>query len=182
MSDPVIAVFGNAAAHVGEFDYEDARALGRGIAERGWVLCNGGYGGTMEAAAHGAVEGGGHTIGVTCPALPGRGEANAYIRQEVPTFDLFTRVNTLVRLGDAYIALPGGTGTLLEVAAVWELTNKGLLGPAKPLILVGAAWEALVEIIAKQASPSSRPQIAPDISGAIAALDAHFSRYVPDYG
>jgi predicted Rossmann-fold nucleotide-binding protein len=45
------------------------------------------------------------------------------------------------------VVLPGGTGTLLELAKVWELKNKGFLEERKPIILAGAFWEPLVELI-----------------------------------
>ena len=44
--------------------------------------------------------------------------------------------------------LPGGTGTLLELAKVWELKNKGFLKADKPIILLGGFWKPLVELIA----------------------------------
>jgi hypothetical protein len=64
----IVTVFGSSAPQPLSPAYRDAYELGRGIAAAGWILCNGGYGGTMEAAAKGAVEAGGHTIGVTCSA------------------------------------------------------------------------------------------------------------------
>jgi hypothetical protein len=117
-----------------------AEELGRGIARRGWVLRNGGYGGTMEAAAKGAREEGGRVVGVTCRAF-GRSGPNAYIGEVVETADLFERLSTLVERADAFAALPGGTGTLTEVFLTWELMVKGLLVP-RALCLVGRAWSA----------------------------------------
>lgn len=146
MARRVVTVFGSSHAPPEGALYRDAQALGRCIAEAGWVLCNGGYGGTMEAAARGAVQAGGHTIGVTCTAL-GRSGPNPFIRQEVPTFDLLARLNTLIRLGHAYVVLPGGTGTLLELAAVWELRNKSLLRRASPVVLLGGFWSAVERTI-----------------------------------
>jgi uncharacterized protein (TIGR00730 family) len=177
MPAPVVTVFGSAAVARGEFDYEDARLLGRSIAENGWTLCNGGYGGTMEATAQGAVEAGGHTIGVTCRILPGRGEPNPYIRQEVPTFDLMTRVQTLIRVADAYVALPGGTGTLLEMAAVWELANKGLLGTTRALVLLGGFWEPVVTVVSQQMRQHLHPKIVNDVLAAIAVLEDNLKNH-----
>ena len=54
----------------------------------------------------------------------------------------------LIELGAAYIVLPGGTGTLLELAHVWELKNKGFLNHPKPLIIIGGFWRPLLETIA----------------------------------
>ncbi|MCG3128189.1 MAG: hypothetical protein CHACPFDD_03065 [Phycisphaerae bacterium] len=128
----------------------------------------------MEAAARGAVEAGGHTIGVTLRTL-GRARANAYIRQEVPTFDLFHRLNTLVRLGRGYVVLPGGTGTLLEFAAVWELLNKTLLRPPRPLVLLGDFWRPVVDRILTQQPDAVPLTIAPSPAAACDQLAAYLA-------
>jgi predicted Rossmann-fold nucleotide-binding protein len=52
--------------------------------------------------------------------------------------------------------LPGGTGTLLELAKVWELKNKGFLKADKPIILLGGFWKPLVDLIASDDPDSSR--------------------------
>lgn len=150
MSEIIVTVFGSSAPRPGQPDYDIAHDLGRQIAGRGWTLCNGGYGGTMAAAAEGAASAEGHTIGVTLRRLSRGGGPNPFIRQEVPTFDLFHRLNTLIRLGRGYVILPGGTGTLLELAAVWELMNKSLFRPPRPFVLLGDFWLPLIERIAAQ--------------------------------
>jgi len=155
----VVTVFGSSAPRRRSTAYELARDLGRAIAGAGWTLCNGGYGGTMEAAARGAVEAGGHTIGVTC-SLFGRTGPNRYIQQEIPTFDLLTRLNTLVRLGNAHVVLPGGTGTLLELALVWELLNKRLVRRAAPVILLGDHWTPLVDLVRREQPDAREPWLA----------------------
>jgi uncharacterized protein (TIGR00725 family) len=141
----------------GEQVYEQARVLGAAIAEAGWRLCNGGYGGTMEAACRGAVEAGGpdaQTIGVTCSAF-GRKGANRWVRQEIATSNLNDRVARLIELGDAYVVLPGSTGTLLELAMVWELTNKRFI-TGKPIVLMGNFWQPVVETVAKDTPDAVR--------------------------
>jgi len=79
----------------------------------------------MEASARGAKEAGGKTIGVTFN-IKGRA-ANSWIDEQIHVPALIDRMMKLVELGDAYVVLKGGTGTLLELAAVWEFINKGLL-------------------------------------------------------
>lgn len=162
----VVTVFGSSQAEPLGGLYQTALELGRAIAELGLTLCNGGYGGTMEAAARGAMEAGGHTIGVTCTRFGGRSGANPYIRQEIPTFDLFRRLETLIRLGRAYVVLPGGTGTLAELALTWELLNKGLLPGDRPLIVLGDSWQPVIECI-EQAQPDSKAlHVVADVSEA----------------
>ena len=165
MSEKIITIFGTGRARPGEPAYALAYEMGRLLAQAGFVIANGGYGGTMEAAARGALEAGGHTIGVTCTRF-GRGGANAYIRQEIPTFDLFQRLQMLIRLGRAYVVLPGGTGTLVELALVWELLNKGLLRSERPLIVLGDAWQPVIDCI-RQAQPTATPlHVVKDVSAA----------------
>jgi len=155
MKRGIVSVFGSSTPGPSDPLYQTAYELGHMIATLGLTLCNGGYGGTMAAAARGAVEAGGHTIGVTCTQF-GRGGPNPYIRQEIPTFDLFQRLETLLRLGRAYVVLPGGTGTLVELALAWELLNKGLLRRQRPVIVLGDTWRPVVECILR-AQPDAMP-------------------------
>jgi hypothetical protein len=143
----VITVFGSARPEEGDSQFTEAYSLGKSLAAAGFILCNGGYGGTMEAAARGARECNGHTIGVTVDNF-GR-QANRYIEKEIREPTLLDRLQRLVSLGDAYVVLRGGTGTLLELALVWELINKGLMTP-KPFILLGEFWNDLVRTMERE--------------------------------
>jgi uncharacterized protein (TIGR00730 family) len=116
-----------------------AGELGRAIAVRGWTIRNGGYGGTMEAAARAARGAGGRVVGVTCTAFA-RPAPNEFVSETIETADLFQRLARLIEGADAFVALPGGTGTLTELFLTWELMAKGLTG-VRPICLLGAAWE-----------------------------------------
>jgi len=139
-----VAVFGGYRHEVGDPVYEMAEELGRRIAEAGWALVNGGYGGSMEASARGAKLAGGRVIGVTCDLFSR--EPNRYVDEVIPTPDLYVRIRTLLERADAYCALPGATGTLAEVAMAWEMIAKRFLAP-RPLILVGRFWRPLYEML-----------------------------------
>ena len=89
-----------------------------------------------------------------------------YIRQEVPTFDLFQRLETLIRLGRAYVAFPGGTGTLTELALVWELLNKGLLSGNRPLIVFGEGWQPVIDHVISNHPGARPPQRVDDVAAA----------------
>jgi len=143
----VIAVFGTGKARVGDEAFQSAYEVGKSLAEKGFVVANGGYGGTMLAAAKGAREAGGEVIGVTCSAFR-QSRANEYVTKEITTDSLGQRLEKLVELGAGYVVLAGGTGTLLELAYVWEFKNKGFLAGGKPIIIVGRFWEPLMELIA----------------------------------
>lgn len=146
MAETVISVFGSGRVRPGEPPYVLAEQMGRALARAGFVVANGGYEGSMRASAQGAAQAGGSVIGVTCSAF--RGVANEYVTREIVTASLEERLGTLVRLGRAYVVLPGGTGTLLEVATVWELKNKGFPVAGKPIILLGDFWRPLVDLVA----------------------------------
>jgi uncharacterized protein (TIGR00730 family) len=140
----IITVFGSARASMESEEYAQAYAVGRALAGAGFTVCNGGYGGAMEASAKGAKEAGGDTIGVSFNT-PGR-EQNPWIDTIIETGPLSERLLRLVELGDAYVVLKGGTGTLLELACVWEFVNKGIV-PKKPIIILGAFWQPVVETL-----------------------------------
>ncbi|MGD2095714.1 MAG: LOG family protein [Phycisphaerales bacterium] len=155
MSKETITVFGTGRAKDGDSNFQLAYELGKLLAEAGFVTANGGYGGTMLAGAKGAAEAGGKVVGITCSAFK-NSRANEYVSREVVTGSLDERLDTLIKLGQAYIVLPGGTGTLLELAKVWELKNKGFLETDKPIILLGEFWKPLVELIASDDPGSGR--------------------------
>jgi uncharacterized protein (TIGR00730 family) len=155
MDEKIVTIFGTGRARAGDSAYALAMEMGRLLAQAGYTIANGGYGGTMSAAAKGAAEAGGKIIGVTCSAF-GSSKANGYVTREIVTNSLDERLDTLIRLGQAYVALPGGTGTLLELAKVWELKNKGFLKADKPIILVGGFWKPLVELVATDDPDSIR--------------------------
>lgn len=167
MGERIIAVFGTGRAKAGDSAYELAYEVGRELAAAGFTVVNGGYGGTMLAASKGAAEAGGDVIGVTCSVFGGK--ANKYISREIVTKSLDERLDTLIRMGEAYIVLPGGTGTLLELAKVWELKNKGFLDGGKAIILVGEFWKPLVGIVASDDAGSSRSVM--QVDGAREALE-----------
>jgi len=155
MREKIISIFGTAKARPGDSVYQLAYETGKLLAKTGFVIANGGYGGTMQAAAKAAIEAGGKTIGVTCSAFGGS-VANEYISREIVTSSLDERLETLIKLGEGYVVLPGGTGTLLELAKVWELKNKGFLNQSKPIILVGEFWKPLVDLVAADDPDSGR--------------------------
>jgi len=171
MAERIVSIFGTARTSPGEPVFELAFEAGRVLARTGFTVANGGYGGTMLASAKGAAEAGGQVIGVTCSAF-GRAEANPYVTRNIVTRSLDERLDTLIKLGSAYVVLPGGTGTLLELAKVWELKNKGFLNRDKPVILLGGYWKPLVALISTDDADSTRclqqveqPERIPEILG-----------------
>lgn len=155
MSEKIVTIFGTGRAKPGDEIFTLAYETGRLLAQAGFTIANGGYGGTMLATSKGAAEAGGEVIGVTCSAFKSS-KPNEFVTREVLTQSLDERLKKLVELGQAYIVLQGGTGTLLELATVWELKNKGFLDADRPIILVGRFWKPLVDLIATDDPDSNR--------------------------
>jgi uncharacterized protein (TIGR00725 family) len=138
----IISIFGSSRPREGEADYEDARVLGQALAKAGFQVCSGGYGGVMEAASRGAKEAGGRTVGITATFF--RGRANAWVDEERSVGSWEERLFELIRVGQGYVACKGGTGTLVELAVVWEMLNKRVMA-AKPFVVLGEFWTPILE-------------------------------------
>jgi uncharacterized protein (TIGR00730 family) len=134
----IVTVFGSSRPLEGDADYEEARILGRALAKHGFSVCCGGYGGVMEAVARGAKETGGKTVGVTADFFK-TAKLNHWIDEEVRLQTWEQRLFELIRRADAFVACKGGTGTLVELAVVWEMLNKTVM-TSKPLAVLGDFW------------------------------------------
>ena len=148
LNENIISVFGASDSVEGSESYTVAREVGKQLAELGYVVANGGYGGTMEASARGAKESGGETIGVTCSIW--KTAANAYIDRIEQTDSFSERLGRLIELGvSGYVALPGATGTLVELAMAWELACKGAWKDRipRPIVCVGRFWSPLLKMM-----------------------------------
>src|SRR5829696_6278335 len=154
----IISVFGGSAPKPDSPAYEEARQVGSALATAGWTVATGGYTGVMEAASRGACEAGGHVIGVTCTLIEQwRGlKANEWVREERRYETLRERLNYLVEFCDAAIALPGGIGTLSEVALTWSLLQTGEL-KAKPLVVIGRVWSETLSAFIRESSGYLHP-------------------------
>jgi uncharacterized protein (TIGR00725 family) len=173
----VVTVFGSSRPRRTEADYTTAFELGRSLARAGYVVCNGGYGGTMEASARGARDAGGHTIGITCSAF-GRQAPNPWIVEveEHPT--LIERMTALIARGEAYVILKGGTGTLLEFAAVWELMNKSMI-TERPVLVLGDFWESVLTTVSQELEPELAKTITrvPTVEECVRTIDENLRRH-----
>lgn len=142
-----ITIFGSSIPKPGEEQYEFAYQLGARLAEEGFNICTGGYAGIMEAASKGAYDKGGLVYAVTVDNW--NSKPNPYITIEVRGKTLFERIEKLIEMGDAYVMLQGGTGTFLELAAIWEFANKKLQ-PEKPIVCYSSMWKEIVSIMNSQ--------------------------------
>jgi uncharacterized protein (TIGR00730 family) len=138
----IITVFGSSRPNAGEEDYEEARRLGSELARRGFQVCSGGYTGVMEAVSRGAKEAGGRAIAITSTFF--RTQANSWVDEEHAASTWQERLFELIRFGEGFVACKGGTGTLVELAVVWEMLNKGVMA-GKPFVTLGDFWAPIIE-------------------------------------
>jgi uncharacterized protein (TIGR00725 family) len=122
--------------------------LGQLLGEAGYIVLTGGYMGTMEAVSRGASETGVHVIGVTCSEIESWRKAalNPYVIEELRVLTLRERIYALIEGSDACLALPGGPGTLAEIALTWNHLVIQAIQP-RPLILIGEGWRATFDIL-----------------------------------
>lgn len=138
----IVSVLGGSLPKPGEPSYEEALRLGQLLGKAGHSVMTGGYIGAMEAASRGAAEVGAHVIGCTCDEIEAWREIapNPWVKEEWRFPSLNERMLALLKRCDAAIALPGGLGTLAEIALLWNLQAVNVV-PPNPLILVGSGWQ-----------------------------------------
>ncbi len=174
-----VSVFGSSQPKEGSTAYAEAQELGELLAQRGHIVLTGGYIGTMEAVSRGAVEAGGHVIGVTCEDIENWRHvgANAWVKEEWHKQTLMERLEALITGCEAALALPGGPGTLTEISLTWNLMIIGSLH-RRPLILIGSGWQNALDQVYKSfdgyvsAAQRELVQFAPDVKTAVKMLDS----------
>ena len=140
-----VALFGSARPAPDTAIYYETVQAARLLAEHGWTIATGGGPGLMEAANEGAKLG---CEGCTCSLgysiyVPFESETNASVQVDSHHNNFFTRLQQFTDDCDAFIALPGGYGTQLEILTVVQLLQVGHMPPA-PLILVGPMWKKIM--------------------------------------
>ncbi len=170
MKKSVISVFGSSRCSESHSDYILAVELGAALAQAGFVIASGGYGGAMEAVSRGAAGAGGHVIGVVASAFSSK--ANSWVAETIVVPKWEDRLMKLISLGDGYIACPGGTGTLVELAVAWEMIHKRVM-PPKPVVTLGEFWRPIVaQIESFDANSCGLVRLAATPGDAVAALRA----------
>ena len=141
MKRKTITIFGSSLPKPGDEEYEEAYLIGKKLAQNGFNICSGGALGIMDAVSKGATEEGKEAIGITVPIF--NSSASKYLTHEIKCNTIFQRLDNLIEYGDGFVILPGGTGTLLELAIVWEMFNKNVLDE-RPVICLGEMWKNIV--------------------------------------
>jgi uncharacterized protein (TIGR00730 family) len=144
---------------------ESARALGKALAEGGIRLVYGGGSvGMMGAVATSVLDHGGTVTGIIPGFLTAKENALKRVQEMIVTPDMHERKRLMFEHADAFVALPGGVGTLEEL--VEQLTWQQLGRHTKPVLLanIDGFWEPLLALIAHmRATQFIRPNLSVDI-------------------
>ncbi len=143
---PCVTVFGSARIREGHPYYQLGIELGKGLARLGFTVMTGGGPGLMEAANRGAREAGGRSVGVNI-VLPFEQAPNRYCDRIVTSRYFFVRKVLLFKYSYAFVALPGGLGTLDELnEALTLIQTKKIVH--YPVVLMGATyWRGFIALL-----------------------------------
>lgn len=143
---PCVTVFGSARFPEDHRYYQLGREVGHELAQLGFTVMTGGGPGIMEAANRGAKECGGRSVGCNIK-LPREQHPNPYLDHWVDFHYFFVRKLMLLKYSYAFVALPGGFGTLDEIFETITLIQTGKI-ESFPLILVGKEfWQPLIHFL-----------------------------------
>lgn len=168
-----VTIFGSARIAPNTFAYDEVKRLAKAITEMGGDVVTGGGPGLMLAANEGAAsnksqEG---SIGIRVD-LPFEQEVNPFVQEVYEHQTFFTRLHHFVLASDAFVVTPGGIGTLLEAAMIWQLLQVRHIKDT-PLIFVGKMWSDLIDWARQHMVNSSTPLANPeDISIAVCLNNA----------
>jgi uncharacterized protein (TIGR00730 family) len=143
---PCVTVFGSARFKESHPFYSLARETGAYLAEAGFTVMTGGGPGVMEAANRGAKDVGGRSIGCNIE-LPHEQRENPYLDRFVTFRYFFVRKVMLVKYSYAFVALPGGYGTLDELFECLTLVQTRKISEF-PVVLIGREfWQPLLDYL-----------------------------------
>ena len=169
------------------------KALGTAIATAGYGLVyGGGTKGIMGAVAEGVLENGGHVVGIIPEFLVDmeatRDQLEA-LDELMITPNMHVRKHTMFERADAFVALPGGIGTLEEIVEIMTWAQLGR--HAKPMILgdIGGFWQPMIELLDHMlkegflhTSHQVRPQLIANVEDMIPAIEAGWAETADDDG
>jgi uncharacterized protein (TIGR00730 family) len=139
-----VAIFGSARAQPGTFVYDEVKRAATAFSSLGCDIVTGGGPGLMQAANEGAKAAGAEgSFGIRVE-LPFEQHVNPFVEQAFEHETFFTRLHHFVIASDAFVVVPGGIGTVLEMLMIWQLLQVRHV-EGEPLILVGKMWKRLVD-------------------------------------
>ncbi len=143
-----MAVFGSSEPAPDSPLYRTAREIGGLLADRGFTVITGGYGGVMEGRAGAPWKQAGKPSGC-CATVFSRRSANRYVQESIRTADLLERTRILIENSMACIVLHGKAGTLAELTLLWALHRAGCL-ESRPVVLLGDGWRRFMDTVSAE--------------------------------
>ena len=141
---PAVSIFGSARVRPGSFWYERTVDLARLLSDSGFAVISGGGPGVMEAANKGAFAGKSASVGLNIQ-LPFETSGNPYQDLSLHFRHFFARKVAFAKYASAFVATPGGFGTLDELLEVLTLIQTRM-GRRIPVILMGTEfWRGLID-------------------------------------
>lgn len=141
-----VTVFGSARTHPDDPNYKTAVEVGRFLAQNGYAVITGGGSGIMEATNKGAASAGGISIGLNID-IPNEQIPNRYINKLLNFRYFFSRKVMLIRYSRAFIALPGGFGTLDECLELLTLIQTEKIKKFPVILINSTYWSGFLEWI-----------------------------------
>lgn len=143
---PCVTVFGSARFSESHAMYELGREVGGSLVKLGFTVMTGGGPGVMEAANRGARDAGGRSVGCNI-SLAHEQAPNPYLDCYVTCYYFFVRKVLLFKYSYAFVALPGGLGTLDELTEALTLIQTGKIRQF-PVVLMGIAyWRPFTDLL-----------------------------------
>ncbi len=146
-----VAIFGSARIKETDRIYKNVFDLAKSIGEKNHHLVTGGGPGLMEAANAGHEAGDpqntSDNIGLLIE-LPWESKGNPHLEIKKEFNKFSDRLDTFMALSNVMVVVPGGIGTLLELAYSWQLIQVKHINPI-PIILIGEIWKSLIDWVKK---------------------------------
>jgi uncharacterized protein (TIGR00730 family) len=142
-----VTIFGSARVAPGHWVYAAVRDMSAELTRMGCAIVTGGGPGLMQAANEGAAQaapdGDGRSVGIRVE-LPFEQDVNPFVGSAFEHRTFFSRLHHFVLVSDAFVVVPGGIGSVLELMMIWQLLQVRKLSET-PLVLVGPMWQGLID-------------------------------------
>ena len=189
-----VTIFGSARVAPDHWVYGAVRDMATELTRMGCTIVTGGGPGLMQAANEGASLAGpdslGRSMGIRVE-LPFEQDVNPFVGNAFEHRTFFSRLHHFVLVSDAFVVVPGGIGTVLELMMVWQLLQVRKLVDT-PLVLVGPMWQGLVdwhrqamlrpEFELASAQDLAIPQVVPGAPEALAILRERHATWLASGG
>ncbi|MDH7444318.1 LOG family protein [Aquimarina sp. 2201CG14-23] len=158
------ALFGGSGKNRESKEYKETLLIGSLLAEKGYIVKNGGYGGMMEAVSKGITDAGGKAIGITCKQV-GSAKGNNFLTETVVTETLYQRLEQLIDETELFIIQKGGIGTLSEVFLTLDIIRKESMVNRPKIFLIGDFWNVIVNSLKQNIIPKYEHDLFTVLSG-----------------